>query len=129
MVYSAGSPAVIVCNAGETESEKSDNRRVMDSVAVCDPLVPFTLKLRGFVVEVLRSLRVSVLVCPGKIVSGSKSQVTPDEQVNVMLLVKSLGAEADTLNVVELLPMSTVFVGPADVTVKTATPVPDRATV
>ena len=124
-----GWPAVIVCSAGETESEKSAKSRVSGSVAVCEPLVPLTVKLRGFVVAAVRPLRVNVLVCPGKIVLGANSQVTPEEQDNVMLPAKSLGADAETLNVVELLPTITVFVGLVDVTEKTATPVPDRATV
>lgn len=127
-VYSADWPAVIVCSAGETESEKSANRRVSGSVVACEPLVPLTVKLRGFVVEAVRPLRVNVLVCPEKIVAGSKAQVTPAEQDNVMLALKSLGADAETLNVAELFPTITVVVGLADVREKTATPVPDRVT-
>jgi hypothetical protein len=69
-----------------------------------------------------------VLVCPAKIESGSKSQVGPDEQDSVILPVKSLGAVAEKLNVVSVVPTISVFVGLVDVTEKTATPVPDRTT-
>jgi hypothetical protein len=45
------------------------------------------------------------------------------------LPVKSLGAVAEKLNVVSVVPTISVFVGLVDVTEKTATPVPDRDTV
>ena len=87
----------MVSSAGDAESEKSDKSRVSATVAVCDPLVPLTVKLNGFGVEPLTLLTVSVLLCPTKMVAGLKVHVVPAEQPNVMLPLKPLGADADTV--------------------------------
>ena len=92
---------------GDTESVKVWNRRVRFTVAVCEPLVPLTVKLNGFGVEVVRSQRVRVLVCPEKMVVGLKVQVTPDGQDNVTAPVKPLAADTDTIWVAPVEPMMT----------------------
>ena len=124
----AAPPETIVFKAGVLESEKSAYRRVTERVAVCDPLVPLTVKLNGFAFDAVRLLTVSVLVCPGKMEVGLKEQVGPDEQVRVILPVKLGGADAEKVKVAVVLPIKTVTVGVVDVTEKTASPVPERDT-
>ena len=121
-------PETIVFKAGVRESEKSANRRLTGRVAVCDPLVPLTVKLYGFADDVVRLLTVSVLVAPGTMVVGLKVQVGPDEQVRVILPVKLDGADAEKVKVAVVLPITTVVVGVVVVTEKTASPVPERVT-
>ena len=96
-MYGAPAPEMIVSSAGDAESEKSANRRTRGSVAVCDPLVPLTVKLYGFGVAPLRPLTDSVLLCPVKMVAGLNVHVVPVEQDKVMLPVKALGADAETV--------------------------------
>lgn len=98
-------------------------------MVLSEPLVPATLKFRGFGVEALRLLTVSVLDCPGKIVAGEKEQDRPAGQVNVMAPAKVPGAAADIGNVVEVAPTAMVDFGAEDDSVNSATPVPVRATV
>ena len=66
-------------------------------VAVCEPLMPETVKLRGLVVEAESPDSVSVLDCPSKIEVGLKAQVAPAEHASVMLPVKLEGPEALTV--------------------------------
>lgn len=87
------------------------------------------MKLNGFVVEAVRLLTVSVLLCPPKIDAGLNEQVAPAEQARVMLPVKLLGADAATDKTAELFPIKTVVVGPVEESEKTATPVPVKATI
>lgn len=96
---------------------------------LCEPLVPATLKFSGLVVDSLRLLRVSVLVCPGRIALEEKEHVKLDGHVKVIDPVKELGADTVIGKVVEVAPTVIVEVGADDETVKTATPVPDKATV
>jgi hypothetical protein len=49
----------------------------MARVAVWDPLLPFTVKLKGLGVDAVRPLTVMVVVPPTKMVVGLKVQVTP----------------------------------------------------
>ena len=97
-------------------------------VAVCDPLVPLTVKLNGFAVEAVRPLRVNVLVCPPNIEAGLNAQVAPEEHDRVMLPVKPAGADAETVKVADPLPITAVVVELVEETEKTAKPVPPRAT-
>ena len=60
---------------------------------------------------------------------GLNVQVTPGAvQDKVMLPVKLPGAAADTVNVADALPMTTVVLGLLDDTEKSASPVPDSVT-
>ncbi len=98
--------------------------------AVWLAFVPLTVKLRGFGVEAERLPTVKVLVWPGLMDVGLNAQVTPEvlTQEREMLLVKVLGAEAETVNFVVAVPiviLLDVYVAESE---KTATPVPVRAT-
>ena len=64
-------------------------------MSLCDPLVPVTVKLSGLSMDVVRSSRVSVVLCPTNIGLESKSHVTLEEHDRVMLPVKLEGPEAD----------------------------------
>ena len=121
---------------GETETEKSEKNIVRATLAVCEPLVPVTVRLRGFgtpftawslVAE--RPLTVTVLLWPGVIEAGSNAQVTPVEQESVMALVKELGPEAETAKVVEVVPICITLDRVLAASVKTAVPVPLSETV
>ena len=83
--------------AGEAETVKSARRTVNVSVAVCEPLVPATVKLNGFGVEAPRFVTVTVLFCPANMVAGLKVQLAPDEHAKVMFPVKLLGPDAETV--------------------------------
>jgi hypothetical protein len=79
---------MILFRGGVAEREKSAKSTVSDNVAVCDPLIPLTVKLKGFGVEVLRLLMVRVVLWPGKTGEGLKEHVALEEQLNEMLPVK-----------------------------------------
>jgi hypothetical protein len=98
-------------------------------VAFCDPLVPLTVKLNGFVVDAVRLLRVSVPVCPANIDVGLNVQVGPEEHDRVMFPEKLEGAEAETVKVAVVLPIEVVTLGAVEEREKTATPVPATDTV
>lgn len=124
----AGEPARIVTRPGEPASVKVWSKRVRFTVADCDPLVPMMEKLNGLGVETERLLTVAVLVCPAKIEVGLNVQVIPVGQDKVMLPVKLLGAEAETVKFAVVEPIRTETVGCGEVIEKTAAPVPDNAT-
>lgn len=84
--------------------------------------------LRGLEVVALSPLTVSVLVWPAVIEAESKEQVTPAEQARVMLSVNELGAEAETVKVVEAVPMVRTVDRGLEEREKTALPVPWRST-
>jgi hypothetical protein len=65
-----------------------------------------TAKLKGFELVAERPLTVTVLLCPAVIDNGSKAQVAPEEQESAMSLTKELGAEAETVKVVEVVPIT-----------------------
>ncbi len=115
-------------SGGVAESEKSESKMVSETVAVCVPLVPLTVKLKGFAVAALRLLSVSVLVWPAKIDAGLKEHVVPEEQERVMVPVKLL-PEADTVKVAEVVPTTIVVDGVGEERLNCAIAVPERATV
>lgn len=114
--------------AGVPESEKLSSSTVRFTVAVCDPLVPVTAKLKGFGVEAERPLRVSVVLWPAKIVVGLKLQLKVVGQDRLMLPVKPVTALALIVKVVEVEPMIVETVAALDARENRARPVPERDT-
>jgi hypothetical protein len=96
---------------------------------VCEPLVPVTANAKGFAIEAVRLLTVTVLVWPAKMVAGLKEHVKVEGQLSVMFPVKLLGADAETVTVAVVFPMRTSTLGLGDDIEKTAAPEPERATV
>lgn len=86
------------------------------------------MNANGFAIEVVKPLIVKVLVWPAKMLDGLNEHVTVEGQLRAILPVKLLGADADTLTVVVVFPMRTLTFGVATDILKTATPVPERAT-
>ena len=102
---------------------------VSATVVLCEPLMPATLKLNGLVSAAVKLLTVNVLVWPARIVAGEKLQVKDAGHPRVILPVKLLGDVAVMGKVTEALPARIVEVDAEDESVKTATPIPERATV
>ncbi len=82
------------------------------------------MKVKGLDVVPERLLTVNVLVWPGLMVAGLAEHVVPALQPTVIWLVKFGGAEAVTVKVAEVVPMTTGVEGGATANEKTATPVP-----
>lgn len=114
-------------SGGEADKVKSAKKIIRERVAVCPPLVPLTVKFNGLAVDAESPETVSVLLPPGAIDVGSKEQVAP-EQESEMLSVKPLGAAAEMVKVVDALAIRIVFEGLAVVSEKTGVPIPLRGT-
>ena len=84
-------------------------------MAVCAPALPLvptlpsTVRFVGFELVPESPLTVSVLVCPDLIEAGLNEQVAPDSQDRLMALVKLLGADIETVKVVDAVPTRIVF--------------------
>ena len=87
-------------------------------------MVPVTVKFRGLGVVAESPLSVTLLVWPGAMVAGLEVHVAPVLQAIVIWLVKPLGAEAFTVKVVEVVPITTLGGGTVTANEKTAVPVP-----
>lgn len=121
-------PAVTVPRVGDAETEKSAKKTVKARFAVCAPLVPATEKFKGLALAAESPVTVTVLLCPAVIDEGLKEQLA-GAQESVMLLMKELGAVADTVKVADVVPMTiTVDRVPAE-REKTGFPVPLSLTV
>ena len=128
-VYGADCPALIVSNAGEAVSVKSEKKTDSVTLAVCAVVVPLTVTLSGGVGPVADAfipLIVMVLLSPTVIVGGSKEHVAPDVHDNVMLSANELGPEALTVKVVVFVPICTTLDRLLAEREKTAAPVPVR---
>jgi hypothetical protein len=113
---------------GEADKVKSARKIARERVAICSSLVPLTVRLRGLAVDAESPEMVTVLLSPALIDVGTKEQVAPVAQESEMLLVKLLGATAEMVKVVDVVPMRIVFEGPSTASEKTGTPVPMRTT-
>lgn len=108
-------PAVTDLRTGDAESEKSEKKIAKETLAAWEllacavPTVPVTVKFKGFALVAERPRTVTVLLCPAVIDAGSKAQVAPEEQESAISLTKELGAEAETVKVVEVVPITTVL--------------------
>jgi len=129
MVYVTDRPAEVERSEGEDDSLKSAKKIARERVAVwfSFSLVPLTVKLRGLAVDAVSPATVTVLLSPRSIDEGSKEQVAP-EQESEMLSVKVLGATAVMVKVVSVLPIRIIFEGLGTVREKMAVPVPLRET-
>ena len=65
-----------------------------------------------------------MLLCPAVIEVGSNAHVAPVEQESVMLLMKELAAEAETVKVVDVVPMTRAVDRTLAESVNSAFPVP-----
>ena len=109
---------------------KSGNETVSNSEAVWESLVPITAKFRPLALTALRLLIVSVLVSPGAIEVGLNAQLAGalPEQLKLMLPVNPDWLAAETLKVVESVPLGTVDVLVGDDSEKATPPVPASCT-
>ena len=85
------------------------------------------MKFKGFADVAERLLTVSVLACPARIEVGLKEQVA-GLQLSEMFPVNVLGAEAATLNVVEVVPMRSTLDRVLAERVKIGMPIPVNVT-
>ena len=117
-------PAVTVAPEGIAVSEKSAKKTANETEAVCPPLVPVTVRFKGFAVVDERPVTVSVLDCPAKTEVGLKLQVAPLLQDSAMVPRNVLGAAAEIVNVAVVEPMRVTFDRALEDSVKTGVPVP-----
>ncbi len=121
-------PAVTEPRTGVAEKEKSAKKIVKARVAVCPPLVPVTEKFKGLALVAESPVTVTVLLCPAVIDDGLKEQLAWTQE-SVMLLMKELGAVADTVKVADVVPMTITVDRVLAEREKTGFPVPSSLTV
>lgn len=121
-------PASTVVPVGAADKEKSAKKIDNDSVALCAPLVPVTVKFNGLAVVEDKLFTVKVLDCPAGTLAGLKLHVAPLLQDNATEFNNVLGPATETVKVELVVPMRTTLERVLAERLNSAIPVPDRLT-
>ena len=97
-------------SGGEAETEKSERKTVSGREAAWAvvPLVPVTVKSRGFELDAERPLTVKMLDWPTLIEAGLNEQVAPEEQPKLTFSTKLFGPDTCIVKVVDAPPIRIV---------------------